>query len=184
MHALRGDQLQNLWTSLWFAKGALTAPLDNRLRETYSKTFETVAFATDVSAPLPAPPVDLINEEMRLLWHLGLAVLCDQVSRNAFRGTPSAYRFDGLARRIAQAELRPLFDKLPVAMRMSVILIYIHSEDIDDVSVVEDLLARLRFALEPLSPFVWSSLTAIASNHRDRMQQFGRVCERNVILGR
>ena len=121
---------------------------------------------------------------MRLLWHLGLAILCDQVSRNAFRGTPAAYRFDGLARRIAEAQLRPIFDKLPVAIRMSVVLIYVHSEDIADVAVVEDLLAKLRPALEPLSPFVWSSLTAIASNHRDRMKQFGRVCERNVILER
>lgn len=121
---------------------------------------------------------------MRLLWHIGLAILCDQVSRNAFRGTAAAYRFDGLARRIAEAQLRPIFDKLPVAIRMSVVLIYVHSEDIADVAVVEDLLARLRPALELLSPFVWSSLTAIASNHRDRMNQFGRVCERNVILGR
>ncbi len=70
---------------------------------------------------------------MRLLWHVGLAVLCDQVSRNVFRGTPSAYRFDDLARRIAEAELRPIFDKLPVAMRMSVVLIYLHSENLDDV---------------------------------------------------
>ena len=74
---------------------------------------------------------------MRLLWHLGLAILCDQVSRNAFRGTPAAYRFDGLARRIAEAQLRPIFDKLPVAIRMSVVLIYVHSEDIADVSVVD-----------------------------------------------
>ena len=80
-----------------------------------------------------------------------------------------AYRFDGLARRIAENELRPIFDKLPVAIRMSVVLIYLHSEDKDDVSVVDDLLARLRPALELLSPFVWSNLTVIASNHRDRI---------------
>ena len=154
------------------------------MREAYAKTLENFVYATEASAPLPAPPVELKNGEMRLLWHVGLAVLCDQVSRNIFRGNPAAYRFDGLARRIAEAELRPIFDKLPVAIRMSVVLIYVHSEDIADVAVVEDLLAKLRPALEPLSPFVWSSLTAIASNHRDRMKQFGRVCERNVILER
>ena len=35
-----------------------------------------------------------------------------------------------------------------------------------------------------VSPFVWQSLSAIAGNHRDRMRLFGRVCERNRILGR
>ena len=73
-----------------------------------------------------------------------------QISRNAFRGTPRAYATDGLARRLAEARLRPRFDELPVAARMSVVLVYIHSEDKADVAVVEDMLARLRPALEPV----------------------------------
>ena len=83
INALRDEQLRNLWTTLWMANGALTVPLDNRLRDAYAKHFDTFAFATEESAPLPAPPVG--NDEMRLLWHVGLAVLCDQVSRNVFR---------------------------------------------------------------------------------------------------
>jgi len=67
---------------------------------------------------------------------------------------------------------------------MSVVLIYIHSEDLDDVPVLEDLLTRLRPALEPVSSFMWKNLKVIGTNHKDRMLQFGRVCERNHILGR
>jgi uncharacterized protein (DUF924 family) len=67
---------------------------------------------------------------MRLLWHLGIAILCDQISRNTFHGTPATYRFDGFTMRIAEAVLHPIFDKLPVAILMSIVLTYVQCEDI------------------------------------------------------
>ena len=183
MHALKHEQLHALWTTLWFAKGALTAPLDEQLRGEFGALFDAFAASALPTAPLPAPPAGL-SAEQETLWTLGLVVLCDQVSRNAFRGKPRAYATDGLACRLAEARLRHRFDELPVAVRLSVVLVYIHSEDAADVAVVEELLARLRPALEPVSPFVWASISAIAQNHRDRMRLFGRVPERNAILGR
>jgi uncharacterized protein (DUF924 family) len=154
-----------------------------QLRGEFGALFDAFAASALPTAPLPAPPAGL-SAEQETLWTLGLVVLCDQVSRNAFRGKPRAYATDGLARRLADARLRHRFDELPVAVRLSVVLVYIHSEDAADVAVVEELLARLRPALEPVSPFVWASISAIAQNHRDRMRLFGRVPERNAILGR
>jgi uncharacterized protein (DUF924 family) len=216
VHALRDEQMRTLWTTLWFAKGELTAPLDKRLHETYGACFDV--FAEDAAAaaaaaatadmapaaapaaasspppppalprplrPLPQPPAGLSAAE-QLEWTFGLMVLCDQVSRNAFRGTARAYATDALACRIADAPGGPRarFDELPVALRMSVVLVFVHSEDAADVAVVDALLARLRPALEQVCPFVWASLSAIAGNHKDRMHLFGRVPERNRCLGR
>jgi uncharacterized protein (DUF924 family) len=186
MHALRHEQLHTIWTTLWFAKGDLTAPLDDRLRDKYAHVFGDAQLAAAISspsAPLPAAPAGL-SAEQDLLWTVGLVVLCDQVSRNIFRGQPRAYASDGLARRLAEARLRARFDDLPVAIRLSVVLVYVHSEDAADVAVVEGLLARLRPALEPVSPWMWASISSIAQNHRDRMRLFGRVPERNRIVGR
>jgi len=195
VHALRDEQLRTLWTTLWFAKGKLTQPLDKRLHETYGTCFDV--FAEDAAAaaaaatadmavmaapaaiaaaaagavaassplpqsspprplrPLPQPPAGL-SAAGQLEWTFGLMVLCDQVSRNAFRGTARAYATDALARRIADAPGGPRarFDELPVALRMSVVLVFVHSEDAADVAVVDALLARLRPALEHVCPFV------------------------------
>jgi uncharacterized protein (DUF924 family) len=172
--ALNGDKFEVIWTTLWFAKGALQAPLDLRLKK-YAALFSVDPAAT-------RPPA--LSRDLALLWDVSWMILYDQVSRNVFRGSPGAYATDAAARSIASS-LLPSWDRLPTAIRVSVALVYIHSEDMVDFHMLhDDLLPRLRTDASSACPFVWASLNAIATNHGDRMRAFGRVPERNAILGR
>jgi uncharacterized protein (DUF924 family) len=194
--SVKGEKFWQLWTQLWFAKGALQAPLDARLAAKYAPVFELVKpyFAAD--GGLPQPPANLPpGSKEGKLWIVGVMLLCDQLSRNCFRGSARAYEADLLARRIA-GTLLPEFDTLPVPIRASLILVLVHSERLEDWGLApradgspsEDLIAhfvdRVKGPLSNNCPEACLSLQGISNNHRDRMRLFGRVPERNKYLGR
>lgn len=192
------ERFQQLWTTLWFAKGALTAPLDAQLTAEYAGCFDAMAPFLALGAPAPparlAPPV-------ALMWTVGAMVLCDQLSRNIFRGSARAYATDALAMRLART-LLPRFDELPLPVRVSIVLVFVHSEEPADwglggkgdpkeegkpappAPTAVSLLAHVHAPLRDTCPFVLASLSAIVANHGDRMRLFGRVPERNGYLGR
>ena len=174
-----GAKFEGVWTTLWFAKGEKQAPLDRRLAATYTHLFDRLGKQQPPRLP-PTPPH--FPPAQATMWRIGLLILFDQVSRNAFRGTARAYATDNAALALAQ-ELLPRFETLPIPIRVTLVLAFIHSEDVAHVEVVERLLVALREPLESLSPFVHASLTS-AGNHRDRMRLFGRVPERNALVGR
>ena len=170
MHALRDDHLQNLekktyglqrehWRLL-LKTGCVRLMLKHLKIRLCHRRVRT----------LKAPPIELINEEMRLLWHLSIAILCDQISRNTFHGTPATYRFDGFSH--CRGCASSYFWQATCGNTHE------HRSDI------RPMWRHCCSLKEPLSLFMWSGLTAIASNHRDRMKQFGRLCKRNVILVR
>jgi uncharacterized protein (DUF924 family) len=108
--------------------------------------------------------------------------LWDQVSRNIFRNSAAAYATDHKARKLVE-ELMPFWTTLPISIRVTIILVYIHSEDINDLEITNKLLDDIK---EPMQnyPSLWTSLTGIAKNHYDRMTMFGRIPERNKFLNR
>ncbi len=111
-------------------------------------------------------------------------ILSDQVSRNIFRRTPRAYATDGRARAIARS-LRPQWPSLPLPMRASLALVFIHSEDAGDVSTLDSIMDDARAAgMEARYPAVWAKLSAIADNYKHLMRSFGRIPESNEFLGR
>lgn len=176
------DKFEDLWVNLWFAKGAKQGPVDDELRSSCARLFVYLESLSPTYSVLPPAPEGLPPRE-RTIWYTGLLILVDQVSRNIFRASARAYATDPLARAVAE-ELKPQFDTLPVPIRASIVLAYIHSEDPADVHVVVKLLERLRGELESYCPPVWGALTGIAENHRTRMTAFNRIPERNVFLGR
>jgi uncharacterized protein (DUF924 family) len=107
-----------------------------------------------------------------------------------FRCTARAYKTDKLARRIVE-KLLPDFDLLPPAIKVSILLVLIHSEDLADWGLsqrkddnkTEDLIAvyleRGKNAIYANCDFVFESLTLISKNHRLRMKECGRIPERN-----
>ena len=65
------------------------------------------------------------------MWNIGVIILCDQIARNVFRNSARAYALEALARRLIKPLLEE-FDSLPVPVRVTLILVLIHSEDLAD----------------------------------------------------
>ena len=178
---MTGAKMVDVWRTLWFAKPPIQAGVDAALRARFGRLLEAVDLSP--GAPLPQPPAHH-PPRSAMVWQVGVLILLDQVTRNVFRGTARAYSGDALARRLVEA-LMPSFDALPLPIRITLTLVFIHSEDAADVGRVEALLARMQ-ASPAHSRYceAWPSLCGIAGNHRDRMRLFGRVPERNAFLQR
>lgn len=167
------EKFANLWRNWWFAKRDQQVLMDAYL-EKYKPLFE-------VKDPNANMPIEM-KPEHQLMWKMGWIILWDQISRNVFRNSARAYETDAKARKAVE-ELMPRWDSLPVPIRVSIILVYIHSEDIEDLKVVAKLLEDIKKPMQNF-PSVWISLSGIAKNHYDRMTMFGRIPERNKFLGR
>jgi uncharacterized protein (DUF924 family) len=113
------------------------------------------------------------------LGALALLLLLDQVPRNAFRGTPAAYRSDALAREVAGRALARGFDRrVPPVWRMFFYLPLFHSEDIADQRRALELSAAM--PRDPDRP----EGRGEGRRHHDVIARFGRFPHRNAILGR
>jgi uncharacterized protein (DUF924 family) len=110
---------------------------------------------------------------------LALILLLDQLPRNLYRGTPTAFASDAMAREAARIALRRGFDRsLPATWRQFVYLPFEHSEDLAD----QELSLRLYTVLgrDPACPDVLD----FAERHHRIIARFGRFPHRNAALGR
>lgn len=165
------NKFADIWTNKWFAKNEKQAVMD-----AYLKKYETLFDYNPEDVDKNVGPLAQIYMQVALL------ILWDQVSRNIFRGTPRAYETDKKARDLVEVVMAS-WQSLPLPVKITCILVYIHSEDKEDLKKVAQLIDEVR---EPMKayPGVFQSLQGIATNHRDRMELFGRIPERNKILGR
>ena len=104
------EKITTQWRTLWFAKGALQAPLDTRLRMKYGPLCDALG-----NRPAPQPPASL-SAPARLTWRTALLIAYDQLPRNIYRGTARAYATDGLALALAK-ELAAEASGLPLPIR-------------------------------------------------------------------
>lgn len=169
------ERFAKQWTKLWFAKGQ-----DQIQTDAYLQKFKEL-FAIDTIEDIEALKIGLTKNE-EVVCNISLLILWDQIPRNIYRGSAAAYGTDSKARRLAET-LMLEWSKYPVPIRVSLILVFIHSEDMADLARVEELLEDIKSAMQ-LFPSVWKSLTAIAKNHSLRMTTFSRIPERNAFLGR
>lgn len=116
---------------------------------------------------------------------LGLVILLDQFTRNAYRGTPGA--FDGDAQALAAATRaidRGLDRELACPGRAFLYHPFEHSEEPED----QERSVALFEALVAEAPPPWRKFAAefvpYARSHRDVIARFGRFPHRNAILGR
>ena len=116
---------------------------------------------------------------------LGLVILLDQFSRNAYRGTANAFAGDPVALAVAGGAVERGFDReLACPGRAFLYHPFEHSEDAGDqqraVALFETLAAE--------APPPWRGFAAdfvpYAHAHRDIIARFGRFPHRNAILGR
>lgn len=106
---------------------------------------------------------------------LALLILLDQVPRNIFRGTPSAFETDDDARFVAEVSLGAGYDRrVPKRMRGFFYLPFMHSENLADQERCVALYEELK---NPVA-------LRYAQIHYDAIRRFGRFPHRNPILGR
>jgi uncharacterized protein (DUF924 family) len=111
---------------------------------------------------------------------LAQILLLDQLTRNAFRGTPRAFAGDARALAAASRMVGERLDEaLPGFMRAFVYLPFEHAEGL----AMQDEAVRLftRLAAEDSSQ---ESNLDYAHRHRAVIERFGRFPHRNQILGR
>jgi uncharacterized protein (DUF924 family) len=106
---------------------------------------------------------------------LAAIIVFDQLSRNMFRGSPSAFASDALALGLAQEAIaRGLDRELTQSERMFAYLPFEHAEDRRMQARCVELMASLD---DP-------ELSKWAEAHRAVIDRFGRFPHRNAILGR
>jgi len=173
-------KMVDLWTHLWMAKnvdgGRLMDEVDARLRAKYLPALRALrlpAYNSGEALAFAAPPhlaAAPPKLQLQKVWLFAMMVLLDQVPRNVFRNSAEAYSGDRSARRVAE-QLLPDFDSFAVPLRMSIILVYVHSEDMADVAVVQGLFERV--AASPGGAqyaLVLEKLRGIITNHSDRQR--------------
>ena len=159
------SKMVDLWTHLWMAKNvdgkARQDEVDGELRAKYGATL----------ASLRLPPY--MSAEARCaerVWAFGMLILLDQVTRNVHRGTAAAYSGDRSARRLVE-RLLPDFDAFAVPLRVTIILVFVHSEDMGDVEVARGLFSRVVDSPGgKLYAAVLEKLKGILTNHADRQR--------------
>lgn len=129
-------------------------------------------FAPDLAALWTQPPNSFLTDPRTAL---AAVLLFDQLPRNLFRGTGTAFAFDPLAQQITHGALARGFDRvLPREQRVFLAMPLMHSEQIADQR------ASVRFFTQLGLP----ANRAFAVDHHRMIARFGRFPHRNAALGR
>jgi uncharacterized protein (DUF924 family) len=116
---------------------------------------------------------------------LALIVVCDQLSRNAFRDTPRAFATDERARRLCREGLARRDDAaLTPVERHFFLLPLLHSEDLRDQGASVAAFERLRADAPPHQADYFEAVVQAARRYHAIIARFGRFPHRNAILGR
>jgi len=102
---------------------------------------------------------------------LAAVIVLDQFSRNMFRGTRDAFKYDPLALTLTKQALDlKLHNQLEDKQKMFLLMPLMHSETMADQDI-------------GLSLFTGKTAES-AVEHRDIIREFGRFPHRNAVLGR
>ena len=159
--AVLGFWFDELTPKDWFEKND---SVDQRVRDLFLATYESVSRAVDSEQELASPAATLAT-----------LIVLDQFPLNLFRGTPRAFESDAKALALAHAAVdRGLDVQIEAPRRIFIYLPFEHSEALVDqnrsVALFEQLgdPEYLRFAIA----------------HHDIVSRFGRFPHRNATLGR
>ena len=162
---LTSIDILNQWTNVWFAKEEKQIKVDEYLRRYEYMIEKYVSY-----------------EPNTLIERISLVILYDQVIRNIFRGTGKAYNYDPIALHHAK-ELMEIFDQHPFCVKLTVILCFIHSENIKDFDTIASKIGIIRNDMK-CDQKLFNALNNIVSRHRERVELFGRIPERNIMISR
>jgi len=112
---------------------------------------------------------------------LARVILFDQLSRNAFRGTPEAFKYDDAAVELARSAVKEDLSATSISEVQFLLMPLMHSESLQD----QDALVRKldeRGAVGGAD--VIAPIRDFADAHRVVIQRFGRFPHRNAKFGR
>ena len=116
---------------------------------------------------------------------LAFILICDQFSRQAYRGSPLAFATDPLALEVARSAIEARLDLgLAWDHRAFLYLPFEHSESVVDQHTAVGLFTQLRDATPQGYRHLTGSYLQHAHQHRDIVLRFGRFPHRNAVLGR
>jgi uncharacterized protein (DUF924 family) len=155
---------------LWFV---VDPDFDNRIRARFTPLIEA-AVAGELAA---------WEETSRSC--LALLVLLDQMTRNAWRGTPRAFCGDARALAVADRALARGFDKqVPLSWRRFFYLPFEHSENLADQQRCCVLFGRIVEDASEKDRGWAADQMRYVERHREIIERFGRFPHRNAILAR
>ncbi|GMI39730.1 hypothetical protein TrCOL_g3309 [Triparma columacea] len=169
---------------LWFGMNSDYTPASSSLRSSLDsscKTFSPLIRHFGKSLPPPSP-----------VWEtpLGLyarMILCDQMSRNAFRNTPEAFLYDVEGITCARAIVEVGAHLLPENESLSYFMFLMtpgqHSEDVKDHDMNLALIQHCKKVFGEGNDMV-KRLEGYVVEHEQLCRRFGRYPWRNEALGR
>ena len=156
--------------SLWWSK---EPAMDAEIR----RRFESLVVAAGVG--------ELEQWRSSIRGRLALILLTDQFPRNIYRGTPTAFAFDAVARSLCLESLAERGDRaLRPIERVFLYLPLEHSEFLADQDRCVELFRELAQEVEPRFATLFEDYLEYALRHRAIVERFGRFPHRNAILAR
>jgi uncharacterized protein (DUF924 family) len=155
------QSIESCWENIWFVKGDVQKEIDMKMM-----LFEE--FYVQMKDNLP----------ITLDEHLAMIILYDQIPRNIYRGTPKAYETDNIAQKLAW-KLLQLWEFLPDYALATILICLCHCEKTEVQITLKSINLENRFSEQ-----IRNAMKKIIHNHSERILLFGRIPERNKILGR
>lgn len=188
------------------------AAFDNVCKESFSHALEAIgpdAFPAATAQPFLdelhriAEKTGTENSEEAAWTALSMALLLDQMPRNIYRTNPGLrlvyIHYDRMALQLSRAllspsspiprpDLHPLF-RMSAGHRMWFYMPLIHSEDVSDHDLANDIVSELGKEVEGLDGYEGTrkfleGFNKSAKEHRHILDRFGRYPHRNGALGR
>jgi uncharacterized protein (DUF924 family) len=160
------NAIHQKWLSTWFAKNSEQIKIDNDLKQ-FEEFYEKYK-----------------NYDPTYLYeYVAMIILYDQLPRNIYRNTPKAYETDHIAFKYANM-LTNYIDYLPFHISIFVILSHCHQENPNVHMNCKELMNKLKLKYMSSNNVIINTLNNLFNNHYDRVSLFGRIPERNNILGR
>ena len=158
--------IHDKWLNIWFAKNDQQIKVDEELKmfEEYYDKYKNY-------------------DPTYLYEYIALIILYDQVPRNIFRNTPKAYETDNIAFKHASF-LVDYIKYLPFHICIFIVLSHCHQESIDVHGKCKNILNVVKQKHLSIYHNIFTTLNALFENHYERIKIFGRIPERNSILGR
>lgn len=164
------EEIRNFWENVWFCKGPNQKILDEQLRK-FEQLFEKEYV-----------------EDNTFYGQLAQIILYDQISRNIFRGTAKAYVFDKHTEKILNNILNRYslesINKFNVQYVCTIMIALAHMENDLLHKKLSEIYMLFKETYKRHHPDIIVAMERIIDNHSIRINLFGRIPERNKIIGR